>query len=85
MILRIDEASVTGPHSLRLGFNDGTTREVNVLPLLHGPIFEPLQDPTFFARASLDPICGTVVWPNGADFAPESLYDCRSEGLKLNT
>ena len=74
MILRIDESAVTGPHSLRIKFNDGTTREVNVLPLLHGRIFEPLQDPTFFARASVDPICGTIVWPNGADFAPESLY-----------
>ena len=74
MILRIDEAAVTGPHSLRLRFNDGTIREVDVLPMLDGPILEPLRDPSFFAKASLDHVCGTVIWPNGADFAPESLY-----------
>ena len=45
MILRIREARGYGPHSLRLTFSDGTTKQVNVHPLLDGPIFEPLQDP----------------------------------------
>lgn len=75
MILRIKAARVCGPHSLKLTFNDGTTKTVNVRSLLDGPIFEPLRDPQYFARASLDPVCGTVVWPNGADFAPEALYE----------
>jgi len=43
MILYILEAEVVGDHSLRLVFNDGTTKEVNALPLLEGPIFEPLM------------------------------------------
>ena len=73
MILRITEARVRGRHSLELVFNDGTKKTVNVRSLLEGPIFEPLQDPDYFARAVLDPVCGTVVWPNGADFAPEAL------------
>jgi hypothetical protein len=34
-----------------------------------------LHDPEFFARMELDSICGTVAWPNGADFAPEALHD----------
>lgn len=75
MILRILSAEVRGPHTLALSFNDGTNSEVDVLPLLFGPIFEPLRDPAFFERVVVDPICGTVVWPNGADFAPESLLD----------
>ena len=68
MILRIREACVCGPHSLRLAFSDGTTKKVNVRPLLEGTVFEPLQDPSYFATVTLDPVCGTVVWPNGADF-----------------
>ena len=79
MILRICEARVCGPHSLRLTFNDGTTKQVDVRPLLGGPIFEPLQDPAYFATMALDPICGTVVWPNGADFAPEALYELEAQ------
>jgi hypothetical protein len=75
VILRIIEAAVSGPHSLRLAFNDGTRKTVDVQPLLSGTVFEPLRDPVYFARATLDPVCGTVVWPNGADFAPEALRE----------
>lgn len=74
MILRIRAAEVRGPHSLWLSFNDGIEAEVDVLPLLKGPVFEPLRDADFFRRMSLDAVCGTVIWPNGADFAPEALH-----------
>ena len=75
MILRILEAEIRGPHGLRLAFNDGTRKTVDVRPLLSGTVFEPLHDPAYFARVALDPVCGTVVWPNGADFAPEALHE----------
>jgi hypothetical protein len=78
MILRITQAEICGPYLLALVFNDHTAKTVDVLPLLDGPIFEPLRDPKFFAEGRLDPICGTVVWPNGADFAPEALYELES-------
>ncbi len=74
MILRIVRAEVRGLTQLELLFNDGIEAVVDVGPLLSGTIFEPLRDPTYFARATLDPVCGTVVWPNGADFAPEALH-----------
>jgi hypothetical protein len=80
MILRIIEASVRGPHLLRLAFSDGTRKTVDVGPLLSGPVFEPLKDPGYFAQVSLDPVCGTVVWPNGADFAPEALWELAEVG-----
>ncbi|HEX4129823.1 MAG TPA: DUF2442 domain-containing protein [Pirellulales bacterium] len=75
MILRIVEADVCGPQRLRLRFNDGTLKTVDVKRFLDSPIFLPLRDPEFFAQARLDEVCGTVVWPNGADFAPEALYE----------
>ncbi len=76
MILRVRKAEIAGDFRLMLTFNDGASGEANLLPLFIGPIFEPLRDPTYFRRMELDPICGTVVWPNGADFAPESLREC---------
>jgi len=79
MVLHIVEATVCGPHSLELTFDDGTYKRVNVLPLLDGPIFEPLHEPSYFARMVLDPVAGTVVWPNEADFAPEALYELEPE------
>jgi hypothetical protein len=80
MILRIVEASVCGPSRVRLAFNDGTRKAVDLAPLLTGPVFEPLRDPAYFARVQLDPVCGTVVWPNGADFAPEALHELEAVG-----
>ena len=79
MILHIMEVEVCGPHSLRLLFSDGKRKRVNLFPHLDGPIFEPLRDPHYFARVSIDPVAGTVVWPNEADFAPEALYDLPDE------
>ena len=85
MILRILEAEVCGPHSLRLRFNDGTHKRINVLPLLDGPVFEPLHDPVYFSQVTLDPVAGTVVWPNEADFAPEALYELEAEEESIKT
>ncbi len=72
-VLRIEAARLVGPHELLLRFNDGAERRVNLLPVLTGSVFLPLRDPGFFSRVSLDPVAGTVVWPNGADFAPDYL------------
>lgn len=74
MILRIVEAAVCGPFALELVFNNGARKCVNVKPLLDGPIFQPLRKRAYFDKVTLDPICGTVCWPNGADFAPEALF-----------
>lgn len=42
---------------------------------LWGTMLEPLKDPAFFARVRVDEERGTVVWPNGLDLDPETLYD----------
>jgi hypothetical protein len=75
MILRILQAEVRGHYTLWLAFNDGTQKMVDLRPLLTGPVFEPLHDPAHFSQVRIDSICGTVVWPNGADLAPEALYE----------
>ena len=81
-ILHITEVEVVGDFMLRIEFNDGTVKVVDVSPLLTGPVFEPVNDPAFFARVTIDPVAQTVVWPNGADLAPEALYDLQSvEGV----
>jgi len=74
-ITRITRAEVCGAYKLHLRFKNGVEKTVDVTSLLQGPIFEPLKDPNIFAEGKLDEICGTVVWPNGADIAPETLYD----------
>lgn len=58
---------------IRLTFNDGTEASVNFEEWLDGPVFEPLTDVGYFRKFFLDG--GTVVWPNGADIAPETLYE----------
>jgi hypothetical protein len=73
MILHILHAELAGPASLFVTFSDGCDATVDLRPLLSGPVFEPLLDPNMFAKFTLDPICKTVCWPNGADLAPEAI------------
>jgi len=61
-------------HALRLQFADGAEGEIDLLPELDGEIFLPLRELDYFKRFRLDPEIHTIVWPNGADFAPEFLY-----------
>ena len=72
-VLRIVSAQVVGPWSVLVSFSTGVTKQVNLRPLLWGPVFEPLLDPRYFARMTLDPSFGVPTWPNGADLAPEAL------------
>jgi Protein of unknown function (DUF2442) len=58
-----------------LRFRDGTSGEIDLGPSLHGPVFEPLHDQALFKRFTIHPDFHTLVWPNGADIAPEFLHD----------
>jgi hypothetical protein len=69
---RVTAVEVRPPYGLRLTFDDGTTRDVDLADSLWGPVFEPLKDPAFFARVFVDH--GTVCWPNGVDLDPLVLH-----------
>ena len=72
-IPNVVRAEYRGGHSIHLTFNDGLERVVDFDRWLKGPIFDPLRDPAYFQRFFLEG--GTVAWPNGADVAPETLYE----------
>jgi len=61
-------------HRLKLTFDDGVVTEADLSQDLRGPVTEPLKDPAYFARVSVDPESGTVVWPNGFDLDPVVLH-----------
>jgi hypothetical protein len=65
---------ISGDYRLRLTFDDGTVGDVDFKGREWLGVFEPLRDPDYFARVSVDAEAGTVTWPNGADMAPEPLY-----------
>lgn len=71
----IIEASVVAPYGIRVTFEDGVTKEIDLEPMLFGQLFGPLRDPEMFAQMRLDPEFHTVVWPTDADFDPETLYN----------
>ena len=66
------EAKYRGAYRIHLVFNDRSTGTVDFRRWLKGPVFQPLKDLDFFRRFFVEG--GTVVWPNGADLAPEALY-----------
>lgn len=74
-IYRVESVEIVGPYTLRLRFDDATEQTINLEPVLAGEIFEPLRDPVVFAQVRIDPEMHTLVWPNGADFDPETLHD----------
>jgi hypothetical protein len=75
MTPRVVDAAYVKNYTLRLRFSDGTEGEVDLAGELHGEVFEPLRDVAYFGRFRVHPELHTVTWPNGADFAPEFLYD----------
>ena len=82
-IHRITAVTVIPPHGLRIVFDDGAVRTVNLTAMLRGPIYGALLDPAVFALVSIDPECGTVVWPSGADMDPGTLHDWAEEGPRM--
>jgi hypothetical protein len=73
--VRIASVEPLGGFVLRLGFDDGTTRELDLEAELWGPVFEALrEDPQLFRQVEVDEELGTIVWPNGADMDPDVLH-----------
>ncbi len=71
----IRNVEVIGNYSLRVIFDDGAVRELDLQDQLDGPVFEPLRDPELFAQVRVDVESGTVAWPTGADLDPIVVYE----------
>jgi hypothetical protein len=77
----VTAVSVVRHGVLCLTFADGLAGEVDVLGRMHGPVFDEARTPAGFAKAAVDAETGTVVWPGGADLAPDTLYQRLSTGV----
>jgi hypothetical protein len=62
-------------YKLQLTFNNGVVKVVDLHDELYGEVFEPLQEISFFKQVVVNEETNTIEWPNGADFAPEFLYE----------
>jgi hypothetical protein len=81
-IVHVTTVEVVGDHRLRLGFEDGAEGDIDLSSWRWHGVFEPLADPDYFRQVKLDQELGTIVWPNGADIAPETLHAWVLRGLK---
>ena len=75
MLLHVKEARYLHDYVIWLRFNDGTEGEVDLSDELDGEVFVPLRDVSKFKAFRVDPVLETIVWENGADLAPEFLYE----------
>jgi hypothetical protein len=74
-MVRLVEARYVRDYVVWLRFSDGLAGEVDLRDELDGPVFGPLREVALFQRVCIYPELHTIVWPNGADFAPEFLHE----------
>lgn len=77
----ITDVAVVRHGVLRLTFADGLVGEIDVLARMRGPVFSDARTSDGFARVTVDAESGTIVWPGGADLAPDTLYERVRTGL----
>jgi hypothetical protein len=85
MIPQVIEARHVKDYRVWMKFQDGTEGEIDLKNELWGEVFEALKDISFFQTLKVDPELHTIVWPNGADLAPEFLYQRLRSNFSLNT
>ncbi len=74
-LVRIKSVKTLKDFWVQLEFSDGTRKEIDLEPYLHGPIFDLIRtDPQVFGSVKVDNRMGTIVWDNGADIDPDVLY-----------
>jgi len=73
MFIEVVKAEYLDGYRVKLLFNNGETKVVDLAQSLNGSVFAPLKDIDFFKNFSIK--FNTIEWENGADFAPEYLYE----------
>ena len=75
MTPRLARAEYLRDYKIRVTFNDGIQGIIDLEGELWGEVFEPLKNTNVFRRFRVDCDLDTIVWPTGADLAPEFLYE----------
>ena len=81
MLPSVTKAKYVREYVIEVKLSDGTKKVIDFEPWLTGPIFRPLRSKVYFKKFFIDG--PTIAWPNGADIAPETLYE--AEAAKLDT
>ena len=79
-IHRVRSFDIVAPYTLRVRFEDEKEQTIDFQPLLNGALYGPLRNIELFNQVRVDPEIETLVWPNGADFDPATLYDWPTVG-----
>lgn len=79
MFLHVTEVSYLEDYKLRLRFDNEIVKDVDLQDELYGKVFEPLKEMELFKQVMVNRETNTIEWPNGADFAPEFLYEIGQE------
>lgn len=74
-IFRVERFEHIGAFKLRVWFDDRTEQVIDFEPVLAGELYGPLRNSAVFRQVKIDAEVGTLVWPNGADFDPETLHN----------
>ena len=70
----VTKVEYRGRYVYHIQFDDGVEGEIDFSDYLsRGPVFDALKDRSLFSKATVEG--GTIAWPNGADVAPETLYE----------
>ena len=72
---RLINAKHVHDYVIHVAFKDGVEANIDISDQLWGEVFEPLKDKSYFQQLRYDSEFHSVVWPNGADLAPEFLYE----------
>lgn len=81
-MLHIRSARYVSGYKIWVSFDDGTSGEIDLEGELRGPVFDSLKDQSIFSKVTVDPELETVVWPNGADLAPEFLKELHNKQIQ---
>lgn len=76
-LIKVSDAKYIESYKIEFKFSDGTIKIIDLQNELYGEIFEPLNNIDEFKNFKLNHF--TIEWENGADFAPEFLYNCNRE------
>jgi hypothetical protein len=83
---RLKKAEVLHDYVVRLTYADGLIADVDLAYIVElGPVFEELQRPEAFVRLRASRAANTITWPNGADIAPESLYELARQAAAITS